>query len=210
MNRLLIVTVLSLFLLPAVPALAEESKADLAKVHFKKGQAHFEAEEYADALRAFKKAHKLHPLPDIVFMVGQAQRNLKLHGAAAASYRKYLEGKQDASDKEEVERLIEELEFLEEAEGSAEDPTANDPPDDPPKPAAKPKSRPKPKPKPRRRAPTALTPGPKKDKPIYKKWWFWVAVGGGLAVAGGTAGIVAWQTSGGDNPEGSLGTLDLP
>ncbi len=142
-------------------------------------------------------------------MIGQAQRNLKMHSSASASFREYLNAKPEAPDKEEVERLIEELDFLEEAEGSQRDPTEDDPEDDPeadPKPA--PKSKPLAKPT-VHRAPTALTPS-RKDKPVYKKWWFWVAVGGGLAVAGGTAGIVAWQMSGSEPPAGSLGNLDLP
>jgi len=224
MKRLLITlaTLSMLGFTPTAHAQGEDNAAQ-AKASFKAGQEFFKAGDYVEALRAFKKANKLHPHPDIVFMVGQAQRNLKIHGGAIISFKAYLDGKPEAEDREDVERLIEELDFLDEAEGSAEDPTLKDEEEaerkaeaarlaaaEKKRKAAEAKKR-KARRKTRRQdAPHALTPSKKKDKPIYKKWWFWAAVGGGLVVVGGTVGIVAWQTSGADAPEGSLGTFDIP
>ena len=217
MNRLLIPLIVLALLMPAGAAFAKDGDAaSQAKAQFKAGQEHFKAGAYVDALRSFKKANKLHPHPDIVFMVGQAQRNLKLHAAAINSFKSYLDEKPDADDREDVERLVEELQFLEEAEGSAEDPLAKEEEDaeraaeaarlaeKDKKAAASALAKPK-----RQDAPHALTPV-NKDKPIYKKWWFWAAVGGGLVVAGGAVGVIAWQTSGSEAPEGSLGTFDIP
>lgn len=219
MKHLLIALTCLALLVPTSAVRAQgKDTASEAKAQFKAGQEFFKEGSYVDALRAFKKANKLHPHPDIVFMVGQAQRNLKLHAAAINSFKSYLDGKPDAEDREDVERLIEELDFLEEAEGSAEDPTARDDEAAERKAAAakaakeeqERKKRAKTLPNPvKHDAPHALTPV-KKDKPIYKKAWFWAAVGGGLVVVGGAAGIIAWQASGTDAPEGSLGTFDIP
>ena len=58
-----------------------------------------------------------------------------------------------------------------------------------------------------------LKPAPAPDRssstPIYKKWWFWTAVG--VAVVGAaTAGVVASQTGGSDRlPEGHSGVFSL-
>ncbi len=46
--------------------------------------------------------------------------------------------------------------------------------------------------------------GAKTSRPIYKKWWFWTAIG--VVAAGVTAGVVASQTGGSDRvPSGELG-----
>jgi hypothetical protein len=58
------------------------------------------------------------------------------------------------------------------------------------------------------RVPPSPTPHREK-KPIYKEWWFWAAVGGGLAVAGGTGAIIYAATAKGDVEAGSLGKVDL-
>lgn len=223
MKRLLItLATLSMLGFTGAAHAEEGDTAAQAKAAFKAGQEFFKAGDYVEALRAFKKANKLHPHPDILFMVGQSQRNLKVHASAIASFKAYLDGKPEAEDREDVERLIEELEFLDEAEGSAVDPTLKDEEEaerqaEAARLAAVEKKRKaaaaKKKTLPRHRrqdAPHALTPGKKKDSPVYKQWWFWAAIGGGLAVVGGTIGIVAWQTSGTDAPEGSLGTFDIP
>jgi hypothetical protein len=46
-----------------------------------------------------------------------------------------------------------------------------------------------------------------RDKPVYRRWWFWGVVGAGVAVAAGGA---VWALSGTDTvlPGGSLGTVD--
>jgi hypothetical protein len=42
--------------------------------------------------------------------------------------------------------------------------------------------------------------------PIYKRWWFWTAVGGVLAVGGGSLFLATRTTT--VEPSGSLGGLD--
>jgi hypothetical protein len=59
-----------------------------------------------------------------------------------------------------------------------------------------------PLPEPARRA------APRRSTPIYKRWWFWSVIG--AAVVGGTAGLVAYQTSGDDRmPSGAAAHIVL-
>lgn len=214
-----VLTLFVLALIAAVPArgLADESAAK-AKGFFKDGQKHFKSKNYKKALELFQKAHSLHPHPDIVFMVGQANRNLEHYIEAIEAFREYLNLKPEAEDRGEVERLIEELEFLQEAKGG-ESAGEEDKPAGPDEeeasggteaaaPAAK--AGPTPMPEPTSpKAPRPLTPPPSRDRPVYKTWWFWTAIVGGLAVVGGASYLIARETSAVEPPAGSLGTLDL-
>ena len=216
-----VVLLLSLLLLTPV-AVQAQGKKKTARAKFKAGQRYFKQQEYKPALKAFKKAHKLHPHPDILFMVAQCHRNLKQHKQAVKAYKGYLKGKPKAKDRAEVQRLIDELEFLVEV-APDNDP---DPPDEPAEPdeadladgpdagAGSVGTRPNsPKPGPLARPIVPLvprSPSPRRrSKPVYKKWWFWAIVGGTVAVAGGVTAVIAYETSGTEVPSGSLGTMDL-
>ena len=191
-----------------------KNKKQQARASFKAGQQQFKEKEYGEALKLFQKANKLHPHPDILFMVAQCHRNLKQYSAAVKSFKGYLEAKPAAEDKAQVKRLIEELEFLQEVDPveptepvEPDEPGEPDDPDQPDKPAVTPPVNPLVRPTPPRvpRAPTPRL----GTTPVYKKWWFWAVVGGTLAVAGGVGGIIAYSAGGEEAPAGSLGTLDL-
>ena len=187
-----------------------------ARAHFKAGQKQFQDKQYSQALRSFKKANKLLPHPDILFMVAQCHRNLKHYKKAIKAYQGYLKSKPQAEDKAQVTRLIEELQFLDEVSPEPDEPDEPDEPvepDDPTtkKPATTPDKDPPTKPLVTPTPPVVpIAPGPRRTKktPVYKKWWFWAIVGT-VVVAGSVTGGVLASDSGGDPPAGSLGTLDL-
>ena len=194
-----------------------ESKKARARTSFKAGQKEFKEKNYEKALKLFKKANKLLPHPDILFMVAQCHRNLKQYRAAVKGFKGYLKAKPNADDRIEVKRLIDELEFLQEVSpeepdeptepGEPADPVDPDDPDGSKPPAKKPPVK-----KPLVEPPppiVPIAPTPRRRKtPIYKKWWFWAVVGGTVVVAGGV-GIIAATAGGEEAPAGSLGTLDL-
>ena len=216
----LLAVVLAITLVTPAPLEAQtNNKKQQARASFKSGQQLFKEKKYEEALKLFTKANRLHPHPDILFMVAQCHRNLKQYTRAVKAFKGYLKAKPEAEDKAEVTRLIEELDFLREVSpeepaepGEPDEPVDPDDPDDPNKPATTPPD------KPPKNNPLVVQPPPRvprspyrrvKTTPVYKKWWFWAVVGGTLVVAGGVGGIIAYSAGGEDAPAGSLGTLDL-
>lgn len=189
----------------AIPAQvqAQGDPKATAREYFKSGQEHFKANDFESALLDFQNAHKLHPHPDILFMVAQALRNLKLYHQAIKGFKDYLKAKPEAQDRVEVTRLIEELEFLAEVSGQqkpVKKPVKKKPVKKKLKPLAKPHVP---------KVPRTPTPVKKKTQPVYKTWWFWAAIAGGAAVAGGVGYGIYYATSDAQAPAGALGNLDL-
>lgn len=105
-------------------ALAGAARADVAEArkHFDRGMRAYNLQQWGDALREFKVAYVEQTDPVILFNIGQAQRQLGEFDAAAKSYRLFLANQPDAPNRDQVARLIEEM------DGAAKEAHAKSPP----------------------------------------------------------------------------------
>jgi tetratricopeptide (TPR) repeat protein len=158
-------------------ALADDGEQ--AKELFKKAQAHYAVGEYQEAADAYQSAYKLKPDPALLFNAAQALRLAGKLDRALTLYRNYLRFYPDAANADSVLGQIAKVEKQIEAERAAATapPAVSAPPD--PAPAAMPLPPPA-----ATQAPLlSATAPPPEERPIYKKVWFWGAVGGVVAAA---------------------------
>lgn len=130
-----------------------------------------------EAIAEFRRAYELRAEPRYLFDIAEGYRLLGLRDQALFFYQRYLSAAPEASDREEVEEQIAALE-----KGA--------------KPAA-----------PRAPAPSlahdVIIVPVAPPRPIWKRWWFWTAVG--AAVVGGTVAAFAFGNRGTDVPPTALG-----
>jgi tetratricopeptide (TPR) repeat protein len=129
-----------------------------------------------EAIAEFRRAYELRAEPRYLFDIAEGYRQLGLRDQALFFYQRYLSAAPDASDRDEVEEQIAALE------------------------------------RPAKPAPRAIAPSLAHDvvivpvsapRPIWKRWWFWTAVG--AAVVGGTVAAFAVGSRGADVPPTALG-----
>jgi tetratricopeptide (TPR) repeat protein len=188
----------------AKPTAAEKRKA---RVLFRKGQTHYRVGEFAEALDKFTSALKLVKRPSIILNIAQCHRQLKSADKALFFYKLYqtewertnpnrpspyhnevqghitqLEAeleraRSEQRAKEEEERRRREAEEARQAEAE------------------------------RQQRMAAMLKGERTEQttggPIYKKWWFWTALG--VVVAGATtATVIALQPESASPVDGTL------
>jgi len=163
-------------LFAATSARAEDLATKAAKRHFDRGEKLFALGKFDEALDEYQKAFDAKPIPDFLFNIGQCYRNLGDYQQAIFSFKKYLKLEPDASDKDKVEKLIDDLEEKQErGDGQKFVQKREEPPPPPP-----PKS---------------------ESTPFYKKWWFWT----GVAVVGVGGGVGVYEATRGGAPDTTLG-----
>ncbi len=188
--------VVACWLAPGAAARADDASA--AKELFKKGQAHYALGEYDAAAEAYQSAYKLKADPALLFNAAQALRLGGKTDRALTLYRNYLLFYPDVENAESVRGQIARLEKQIEVERAA----ATAPPPAAPAPVAAPAPLPiltAALPPPVASEPPVLTaaaPVPE-ERPLYKKAWFWGAVGGAVAVAVVVVAVVAASGDGG-------------
>ncbi len=151
MNRLLpalCLTVLAFALAFVRVAHADDPAERAAKRHYERGQKLFNLQKFDEALEQFQQAYDAKPIPDFLFNIGQCHRNLGDYESAIFSFKKFLKLDPEASNREQVEQLIEELEQKQSTGNSQRLGLVKKP----------------------------ITEGGPPGKPIYKKWWFWSGV----------------------------------
>jgi tetratricopeptide (TPR) repeat protein len=194
----------------AASAAPGASPVDQARAHYKQGLAHFNLDEWKQAVEEFKTAYRLYPDPTFLYNIALCHRKLGEHAEALSFYKKYLRERPDAKNREEVSRRIAELEPIVAAEAktqpkpvtSPEPPPANPPAPGPTSPGISPPPVFSALP-PGNREPTidmGPRPAPPTDEPspLYKKWWFWAGVG--AVVVAGSLTAVALSSGGTKDP----------
>ncbi|MDB4966011.1 MAG: Thiol-disulfide isomerase [Myxococcales bacterium] len=183
----------------ATPAVDEDSAK--ARSFFEKGMGHFQLQEYDAAIDKWQAGFRLKPVPEFLYNIAQAYRLSKRPEKALQFYKTYLRLAPAAPNRVEVERHVAALKKLIEQQQS----TASAPPQDPVIPG-RPTSGDGDKPQGATPATTSVT-TPASDstatvapasqparadltatatkKPITKRPWFWVVVGGGAALVVG-------------------------
>jgi tetratricopeptide (TPR) repeat protein len=154
-----------------------------AKSLFDKGTAAFALGNYNEAAEDYERAFKLKPDPALLYNAAQAHRLAGNKTRALQLYQSYsrVYGK-GISNRSEVEQRIAELKAAIENDQRV----SNAPPTEPAPLAGHPEPAPPPSTTSEPAAPalTASAPPPEK-KPLVKKPWFWVVVGGAVVVAVG-------------------------
>jgi tetratricopeptide (TPR) repeat protein len=138
-----------------------------AKHHFERGEKLYALTKFGEAIDEYQKAFDAKPIPAFLFNIGQCYRNLGDYDAAIFSYRKYLKLAPDASNREQVEQLIADLEAKKEHDDTERLGLGH------------------------RAPPPPTTPEHAPDHPVYTRWWFWT----GALVIGAAGGIGIYEAT---------------
>jgi tetratricopeptide (TPR) repeat protein len=160
--------------------------ADAFDKHYKRGLALYQQKEYPGAIEEMLAAYELRQLPRLLFNLGQAFRKMGKAREALVYYERYLKAEPDApqSIKTEIQPYIDQTRALIEVpttSESIEKAKVNSPPVTTPA-SGQVKAQ-----------VTVKTQGPQKPRPLYKRAWFWGAIGGAVAatvIIGVTVGVV--------------------
>jgi tetratricopeptide (TPR) repeat protein len=180
-----------------------------AKRIYGEAQKAFNVGDFPEAIKDYKAAYKLVAKPGFLYNIAQAYRLSGDFKQARFFYESYLNAKPDAANRAEVEDHIREMteEIERQQKAQTNRPTGTLPDENPDKTDKTDKTKIPPPDKAAEAgqtepAPPALpAPADTGHRPIYKKWWFWTAIG---AVA--VVGVVAVAASGGSSaasPPGS-------
>ena len=180
-------------------------------------QAHYDAGRFEQAADAYRRAYAVVPAPELLFNLGQCQRQLGRPQRSVRYFEAYLRLRPDAPHRPLVEQLIEEGKLItpppqnEPTTISGTEPRAI-PVDEPPAPVRDVKVMPLPPPEP---LPTsgssrllADSRYDQHDSPaVYERWWFWTAIA--VVAAGAAVTAYAVTESDEDEPEtgATLGTI---
>jgi tetratricopeptide (TPR) repeat protein len=175
-----------------------------ARRHFERAEKLYAVERFQEALGEYEAAYQTRPLPGFLFNIGQCYRNLGNWRQAVFAFKKYLQQKPDARNREAVQNLIDDIErrISEEDQRVPPPPPAPRPPSLEVRPASVPTPAPGFVPTPR--AEPRTEPAPPPPRPIYARWWFWTVAG--VAVAGGTAAAIVATSTSSANPR----NIDFP
>jgi tetratricopeptide (TPR) repeat protein len=184
------------FLAPAQAQTSDAERAASARMHYETGMAHFNLEEWDQAIAEWEVGYRTKPVPEFIYNIAQAYRKSQRYEKALTFYQRYLRLKPDAENRKEVEKQIDQLpKLIEEQKRNPPPPTAA--PVKPETPSAVPSEAPRPAPA---TSEPSVAPAPARadlvahpaEKPVYKKGWFWgVTVGAVVVVAAGvTLGVI--------------------
>ena len=168
--------------LPALPACADEQAA---REHFDRAEILYAHGQFEVALAEYLEAFEEAPLPELLFNVGQCQRNLDRYGEAIFSFWRYLGLRPDAPNRAAVLELIEELERKRERAILVRPPV------------------------PEQRQDLVVAPAPRRSsRPFYRSWWF---ITGVLVAGAAVTGVVLLSSdSGGGGSGGGSMTVGMP
>jgi len=206
--RLLLLTLATLMVQPRAHAQTQPATqpAEDAKKIYDDAVSFYALGRYAEAAPLFERAFEIKHVPALLFNAAQAHRFAGHTARALTLYESYLRLYGDPERKAEIEAHIAELKSTLAAHPeSATSPTPGaEAPSAPPPvvtapPAATPSSP---------SSETLTASAPPKKKPLVKRPWFWVAVGGGAVVIAGVIVGIAVGTRGHTSPPASFGTVN--
>src|SRR5438874_13175398 len=103
-------------------ALTDEERTSRARIHLKSAIAYYDDGRYEDAAREMRAAYDLRPLADLQYNLAQCYERLNKLDDAAAAYEKYLAGRADAPDRQNVQARIDNLRARAKAEAAGQAP----------------------------------------------------------------------------------------
>jgi tetratricopeptide (TPR) repeat protein len=202
----------------ALPAHADTPTQE-ARALVEAGDRDYKLARFDQALAEYTKAYEKFPAAALLFNIAQCHRNLGQYDRAVFFYEGFLrEARKDDPNRSVVEDLLREsrdaLSKQQAARADAEakqraDAEARERADAEARKRAEDQRRAEDEA--RRRADEdrrlAMARQQPVESPVYKKWWFWSAIGG-AAVAAGVTGFVLTRSTTIVEPSGSLGGLD--
>ena len=205
---------------PASPPQSEAARKAEAKRLAEDATHKYNLGQFQEALDGYSKAYETFPAASLLFNLGQCHRSLGNHERAVFFYEGYLREKPNAPNRDVVEELlVEERTSL--TKQREEEATRKAAEDEAKRKAADEEARRKAEEdadrkraaddERRRRASLIGTSGGagaggSHSDPVYKRWWFWTAIGVGVGVLAGSTIYITQRDS--VLPAGSLGTLD--
>ena len=205
---------------PASPPQSEAARKAEAKRLAEEATSKYNLGQFQAALDGYSKAYETFPAASLLFNLGQCHRSLGNHERAVFFYEGYLREKPNAPNRDVVEELlVEERASL--TKQREEEATRKSAEDEAKRKAADEEARRKAEEdadrkraaddERRRRASLIGTSGGagaggSHSDPVYKRWWFWTAIGVGVGVLAGSTIYITQRDS--VLPAGSLGTLD--
>ena len=124
MVRLFLISITSLLLLGHV---AHADSAE-ARRHYDRGTKAFNLQDFKSALREFQAAYNEQPDAAFLFNIAQAERQLGEYDVASKSYRLFLANQPNAPNREQVMRLIDEMDKAAAEAHAKTPPTGTEPP----------------------------------------------------------------------------------
>jgi tetratricopeptide (TPR) repeat protein len=178
MIRAWVISLVGAMLLFAAPAFAESREK--AKAYFKTGIQHYNLGEHEQALEDFKAAYREYEDASFLFNIAQCQRALGKKEDAVRSYRSFVRESKNLTPetRSKVDEIVAALEssIRDEKDAKARLDAANAAAAEAAAKAAAEKAAAE-----QANNTVVATQAPPPKKPLYKKWWLWTAVGGGVA-----------------------------
>ena len=161
---------------PTGPPTSTPADAEIDE-HVAQGHRLYQLGRYQGAIAEYRRAYELRADPPFLFQIAESYRQLGATEQALFYYDRYLAGAADGSDREAAEERVSELERLRARPAVAA-------------------------------APPGLITAPgtgagaRPPTPVWRRWWFWTAIGAALA-AGVTVAALAGRS------ESTIPTTDL-
>jgi hypothetical protein len=162
---------LTLALSMLVSPMAHADDEAVARAHFITGRSYYDQNRYADALKEFQEAYRLSKRVGFLYNIGVCEEQLGQDDEALASFEGYIGSVADPAEQAEVQKRIDRIKARRAAKTTATAARAA---------AAEPVAGP------------SLTASAPRERPVWKRGWFWgVMTGAAVVVAGGvTLGVV--------------------
>jgi tetratricopeptide (TPR) repeat protein len=163
----------------ATSAIGGEAERARARTLYQSGTSHYNLSEFREALGDFKEAYRLLQDASFLFNIAQCYRQLGDPTSAASFYRAFRREAPDAPNRADVDRLIGEMDKAAAAQHGPPQETL-------PTSSAAPVAVPAPS-----LTNNVVTAAPPPRRPLTKRPWFWVTLGGAaVVIAGVTVAVV--------------------
>jgi hypothetical protein len=162
--------------------------------HYDQAVKLFEEGRFEPALGEFQAAYKRRQMPWLLINLGRTLHRLGRPREALEYYDRHrqAEAKPDAETLDRLEKYSAQARALADTNPTTATEPTKDPAPTPAEPATPTVAAPV-------VAPVVSAPPPPAPKPLYKKWWFWTALGGGVAavaIVGVVVGVTTSSSSG--------------
>lgn len=163
------------------------SRTEQARERAKRGYTLYDVGKYAEASVAFEAAYTLRPDAGLLFNAAQAARLGGDLTRAQTLYSSYVSFHPDGANIAEAKLNLEKIDAARKESASKPPPQLDKPQPQVDKPDPQPVDKPEPVVDRPTDRPTPVA--QRSDKPLYKKWWFWTAIAGGVVVVGGAVAL---------------------